>query len=192
MTRRGQKPTQVTTQAKPPFTLLICPQLPFAARSVLLDSLLGAAPEADASIAGWNSLQRSFAYAPESVPVVRAMVRRFVDDLWGAGSEVGADAELVASELAANAVLHGGTGGSGCLDVRVSHVHGRLRIEVSDDRSCLPHISVTGAMAEEGRGLLLVEALCRRWGVTREVGPGADVGKIVWAEFDSALTPGRR
>jgi hypothetical protein len=43
---------------------------------------------------------------------------------------------------------------------------------------------VPAADEDHGRGLLLVDALAARWGVTDRVGPG----KTVWAEC--ALPPG--
>jgi hypothetical protein len=86
-----------------------------------------------------------------------------------------ADAALVVSELAANAVLHAGSPFS----VSVRWRDPMLRIAVSDASPLLG-----GAPASRGllpfpeHGLGLVEAVCARWGT--EVHSG---GKVVWAEL---------
>ncbi|NLU76746.1 ATP-binding protein [Streptomyces sp. HNM0575] len=104
---------------------------------------------------------------------------------WELPSETAA--QLV-SELASNAVLHGHVKGrSFRLTVRVTEgPSGRsartaLRIEVTDARpERLPSTrpAPSPPEAESGRGLLLVEALADRWGVT----PGPAPCKTVWAE----------
>ncbi|MFF9473035.1 ATP-binding protein [Streptomyces roseolus] len=79
----------------------------------------------------------------------------------------------VIAELTANAVTHGRVAGR---DFRLALAFrpGTLRIEVSDTRGdVLPEPS-------RGRGLLLVERLSDRWGVT----PGPPPRKTVWAELD--------
>ncbi|MER8222066.1 ATP-binding protein [Streptomyces sp. NPDC094143] len=86
----------------------------------------------------------------------------------------------VVAELSANAVTHSRVPGR---DFHLSlHVAaGTLRIEVTDtrdDRQPAPRIPCPDA--EPGRGLLLVDALADRWGVT----PGPPPRKTVWAEID--------
>ncbi|GGW88437.1 hypothetical protein GCM10010383_16610 [Streptomyces lomondensis] len=55
-----------------------------------------------------------------------------------------------------------------------------IRIEVTDTRGDrLPALRAPDAVAESGRGLLLVEALADRWGVTE----GRFPRKTVWAEL---------
>lgn len=92
----------------------------------------------------------------------------------------------VVAELAANAALHGRVPGR---DFRLGLTvqHGELlRIEVTDTRDeQLPVASVPGRHAENGRGLLIVEALADRWGV--DLGPVPR--KTVWAEIDLAPHP---
>lgn len=83
-------------------------------------------------------------------------------------------AELVVSELVANAVLHGGSG----VEIRISRLHDRVRLEVLDTGPGLPvprdaHPSDTG-----GRGLSLVAAVAAHWGVLRDA-----TGKTVWCEL---------
>ncbi|MGR4853375.1 ATP-binding protein [Streptomyces sp. LARHCF252] len=88
-------------------------------------------------------------------------------------------ARQVIAELAVNAVTHGRVPGR---DFRLLLyvVADTLRIEVTDTRDDrLP------ALSDSGRGLLLVEALTDRWGVT----PGLPPRKTVWAELDLAPEP---
>ncbi|GGU99556.1 hypothetical protein GCM10010245_02300 [Streptomyces spectabilis] len=66
-------------------------------------------------------------------------------------------------------------------------IRGPLRIEVTD--TCgerMPSARPVSPEAESGRGLLLVEALAVRWGVT--LGPRPR--KTVWAELDGGSAPG--
>ncbi len=81
--------------------------------------------------------------------------------------------------LAANAVTHGRVPGR---DFRLAfYVVGHtLRIEATDTRGDrLPRHQPPTANAESGRGLLLVEALADRWGVSEDRFPR----KTVWAEL---------
>ncbi|MFI1755765.1 ATP-binding protein [Streptomyces sp. NPDC020571] len=88
-------------------------------------------------------------------------------------------ARLLVAELANNASAHGRVPGR---DFRLTlYVVGdTLRIEVTDTRGeQLPHPQQSSPDAESGRGLLLVEALASRWGVTE----GRFPRKTVWAEL---------
>lgn len=92
---------------------------------------------------------------------------------WGLDGLV-ADAELVLSELVANASLHAG----GSVVVALAPVEGGVRIEVCDEAHGDVHV-VRGAVDRpSGRGMLIVEALATRWGVDQ-----ADDHKAVWAEL---------
>jgi anti-sigma regulatory factor (Ser/Thr protein kinase) len=85
-------------------------------------------------------------------------------------------ARLLASELATNALRHAGT------DFAITvTVHGGVaRVGVSDDNDDLPTMPADiPSEAVSGRGLRLVDALARSWGVTR-----APAGKTVWFELD--------
>ncbi|MEU3824804.1 ATP-binding protein [Streptomyces sp. SID486] len=87
-------------------------------------------------------------------------------------------AELIVAELAANAATHGRVAGR---DFRLTlYVVGdTLRIEVTDTRGDrLPRCLGSAPEADGGRGLLLVDALARRWGTA----PGPSPRKTVWAE----------
>jgi anti-sigma regulatory factor (Ser/Thr protein kinase) len=82
-------------------------------------------------------------------------------------------AELVTTELVANAVRHAG----GQVMLTVSLRQGNLQISVGDDSPALPQQRAITASDEHGRGLLMVDALCQDWGMTC-----VDNGKVVWAK----------
>ncbi|MFI7138834.1 ATP-binding protein [Streptomyces massasporeus] len=87
-------------------------------------------------------------------------------------------ARQVVAELSVNAAAHGRTPGRD-FHLLLYVVADTLRIEVTDTRADrLP-------TARLGLGLLLVDALADRWGVTRGLPPR----KTVWAELDLAPEP---
>ncbi|MGW1886903.1 SpoIIE family protein phosphatase [Streptomyces sp. NPDC001970] len=87
--------------------------------------------------------------------------------------------ELIVSELVTNAIRHG----TGPLHLRLIR-HKMLTCEVSDSSNSYPRLRHPCTTDENGRGILLVTQLSRRWG-TRYNTPN---GKIIWAE--QQLTPG--
>ncbi|MEE4545103.1 ATP-binding protein [Streptomyces sp. V4-01] len=96
-------------------------------------------------------------------------------------SEPADAAASVVAELAANAVTHGRVAGRDFeLRLTLDRDAAVIRVEVSDARAerrpATPPVPPDGD-AESGRGLLLVQALTRAWGVSSR-----DVGKTVWAE----------
>ncbi|MFJ8939056.1 ATP-binding protein [Streptomyces sp. NPDC102365] len=96
-------------------------------------------------------------------------------------------ARHLVAELAANAATHGRVGGR---DFRLTldAVAEILRIEVTDTcGELLPRPQDLGPDSESGRGLVLVEALADRWGVTR----GSHPRKTVWAEVRLSPEHGR-
>jgi anti-sigma regulatory factor (Ser/Thr protein kinase) len=111
-------------------------------------------------------------------PEAPSAARRFVTSLLARrpyGDRVAAaDVRLVVSELATNAVIHAGTSFS----VAVCCNGSAIRIEVQDASGAAPVMRANKPTARSGRGLLLVDAVTRDWGVE----PGPD-GKIVWAEL---------
>jgi serine phosphatase RsbU (regulator of sigma subunit) len=90
------------------------------------------------------------------------------------------DAELVASELATNALLHG----DGIVRVAVDEVDEGVRVEVEDRTRVPPILALATADSMTGRGLRLVSSIASRWGVDP-----ADGGKVVWAELESGHVP---
>ena len=86
------------------------------------------------------------------------------------------DAAVVVSELVTNAVVHARSGPLLVLSVRGDV----LRIVVrDDDGGTPPQPLAVDDDASHGRGLALVEAISRRWGVERQ----PDGGKSVWCEL---------
>ncbi|MGX1908589.1 ATP-binding protein [Streptomyces phaeochromogenes] len=115
---------------------------------------------------------------PNAVPEVRRAVR---EHLGAPCPEV----QLCVSELLTNVIAH--LGEETPVTVRLTHDHGRTRLEVTDPD---PHswLILRRATTEDetGRGLLLLDAVALRWGV--EQGPG---GKTVWCELSEvALNAG--
>nr|WP_275892643.1 SpoIIE family protein phosphatase [Streptomyces actuosus] len=82
--------------------------------------------------------------------------------------------ELVVSELVGNALRYGHAPG----ELRLVR-HERLTVEVSDTGPDLPQIQHAELSDEGGRGLQLINMMCRRWGACR-----TPAGKVVWAEQD--------
>ncbi|MGW1545142.1 SpoIIE family protein phosphatase [Streptomyces sp. NPDC002309] len=95
---------------------------------------------------------------------------------WGVAEPEDDSTKLIVSELVSNAVRHS-TGPIGLRLIR-DRV---LTVEVTDDDVTFPHLRSAATTDENGRGLLLVSQLCRRWG-TRPI-PG---GKVIWAQRDLA------
>ncbi len=112
---------------------------------------------------------------PSSVPSARHFVRfQLCEHLL---SHLTDDVELVASELATNAVLHART----AFRVTLKRSGQTLRLEVEDGSRAEP-VRVVAQVFDEtgGRGMAIVRLLTRDWGVDRHAGGG----KSVWAEFD--------
>jgi len=106
-----------------------------------------------------------------------AVARRFMEetlDRWSCG-EVLDVVNLLVSELVTNAVVHGGSEA----EVSVVLTSTALRIEVGDHDDFVPSVNEASDWATSGRGLALVEAMARRWGIDRVPG-----GKVIWFEVD--------
>jgi anti-anti-sigma regulatory factor len=112
--------------------------------------------------------------------VAREIVREFCEANHIAGDF--ATAQVIASELVTNAVVHAGTPIDFSVRLGGSDLHVAVR-----DQSPRP-ARIVGLMeesAEGGRGLVLVDALARAWGSM----PGSG-GKTVWASVRVRVTPG--
>jgi anti-sigma regulatory factor (Ser/Thr protein kinase) len=110
-----------------------------------------------------------------------ATVRHRVRDLmcqWDL-RDVADEAELLTSELAANAVQHA-TGRRYTIAIRISA--GMIFVEVFDQEPRMPVLGELDAAGEGGRGLVTVAALAKDWGAMRCLN-----GKCVWftREFPS-------
>ncbi|MFE2034725.1 SpoIIE family protein phosphatase [Streptomyces scopuliridis] len=120
---------------------------------------------------------------PEGLRTARHMIRAAVA-AWGA-RERSDEIELAADELITNALLH--TDGGAVVTVRVlPGVERRMRVEVEDGSSALPHRRDAGYSGVSGRGLQLVEGLADEWGVESR-----GSGKCVWCEFIVPDRPSR-
>jgi CheY-like chemotaxis protein/anti-sigma regulatory factor (Ser/Thr protein kinase) len=108
-----------------------------------------------------------------SVATARRFVAQQVSE-WKA-EQILADAVLVTSELAANAIMHAD---SSCR-IRLSLTTATLRIDVIDAGAGTPEPQLADLTAEHGRGLRMVAAVAAAWGM--EALPGD--GKLVWAEL---------
>ena len=84
------------------------------------------------------------------------------------------DLALVVTELVANAIRHAGTD----MTVRLFPVAGGVRLEVQDGSTRPLRPRPAAPSDENGRGLLLVDALSSRYGVE-----GEPHGKRVWVEL---------
>ena len=108
-----------------------------------------------------------------SAGAARELVNRLCET-WGIPA-VGADAQVVATELVENAVRHAGTG----CELVVGLDGDGLTVAVSDGVREIPEVRHPSAQEVGGRGLVLVENMCREWGF--EI---TDTGKRVWATLD--------
>ena len=118
---------------------------------------------------------RSFEASTEAPRASRQFV---VETLRGVGLDrARADAAIIVTELAANAVVHA----CSYFTVAISVSDGAIRIEVSDSGSAAPIRRTPSLDSLSGRGLALVDALASTWGIDR-VGDA----NVVWAELAPA------
>lgn len=142
--------------------------------------------------------------APRAVPDARAFCRETLT-LWDLSALI-SDTLVVVSELVTNGLLHAGTpltvtvsGASGHVEIAVADGNPTPptirphRVDLPADLDAIPvlptnpdlphdrdvlwHVGDAGPVVG-GRGLLLVEALTAKWGVTP-----TSTGKAVWAEL---------
>ncbi|MEU1707325.1 ATP-binding protein [Streptomyces sp. NPDC005706] len=129
----------------------------------------------DAS-AGGRRFRFELAAHPGSAAQARRLARARLTG-WSVCEDTCDTAALVISELVTNAIVHTASSRVAC----ELHDHDdTVRIAVHDE-GCAPgepHPSPQRPDEEHGRGLLLVDALCRAWGA-QEHGPGL----LVWAEL---------
>jgi anti-sigma regulatory factor (Ser/Thr protein kinase) len=112
---------------------------------------------------------------PEVVSLSRHRISAQSADL---SDNVAGDVELLASEVIANAVLHG----RGPVTVGLERSDHLVRVEVSDTSADLPALQPSeDLLAERGRGFLLVDRVASRWGFERRQGDG----KTVWFEVEA-------
>ena len=113
---------------------------------------------------------------PTSPGEARRFVGEVLRDHGLATGEVVEAALLLTSELVTNAVLHA----AGSIKVDVDLDLTAVRVEVADENEQRPAPRQASPEDTSGRGLHLVEAIARAWGVEQE----RDDGKVVWFELD--------
>jgi anti-sigma regulatory factor (Ser/Thr protein kinase) len=123
---------------------------------------------------GPNELRIPLSTDPGEVPRLRRLVREQLR-AWRLtrAEEV---TLLLVSELVTNSLLHGRPP----LELRLTAVDGRIRVEVHDaagDRP--PALEFPPPDAPHGRGIEIVAALSNRWGSAP-----SPSGKVVWFEVD--------
>jgi anti-sigma regulatory factor (Ser/Thr protein kinase) len=121
-----------------------------------------------------------FLPVPEAVAAARRLVADAVTS-WGA-LDVAWEAELIASEMATNAVRHG----ESPFRASVSHRDDVIRIAVEDAGPGWPRRREATTHDFGGRGVLIVAELAHRWGADEQ-----PQGKVIWAELHTGLTGSR-
>lgn len=101
---------------------------------------------------------------------------------WDVGEELADVAILCLSELVTNAVMHTGTPS----ELRVTLGADLLTLAVRDQGASAPDVETPVDDADplrvHGRGLQVIDALARRWGVDHD-----DAGTTVWVELGRAV-----
>jgi anti-sigma regulatory factor (Ser/Thr protein kinase) len=123
--------------------------------------------------AGAEDYERLFVATPMALREVRYFVRGALTP-WLADNEI-EDAEIIASELATNAVKHARSP----FRVALARSSDAIRISVRDASFAPPVRLTPDGLLVGGRGVQLVAALSRAWGICDEVD-----GKTVWAEIE--------
>ena len=85
------------------------------------------------------------------------------------------DAELVATELVTNSVMHANSS----VVLSVEYAERMVRLRVEDDSAVMPVVRTAAPDAATGRGLFIVEQLASQWGVELQRD-----GKSVWVELE--------
>jgi KaiC/GvpD/RAD55 family RecA-like ATPase len=127
-------------------------------------------PDAQPSVAAHESAV--FVPVPAAVPAARRFVTRVLTS-WGE-DDLLFDAQLIASELATNALEHAVSP----FRIRLRRGDAAVRIAVEDAAPARPQERIAGLDAMSGRGVAIVAELAQRWGCD----VGSD-GKTVWAEI---------
>lgn len=120
------------------------------------------------------TVRRTFPGSANQIACVRKFVRLVLGTV-----PVLDEAVLLASELATNAVVHTTSGNGGTFAVAVRRYPSALRAEVYDAGSCqVPTLRPGDSLAEEGRGLDLIDLVADRWGHS-----GGQNGRSVFFEL---------
>lgn len=136
---------------------------------------LQVAMEADlAAVTAWDLSETTHHFDLPHDTAASRVARNRVRDVVGEFDRLD-DVMLAASELAANAVQHGG----GPVDLQVHAGADAVTIEIGDTNiERYPEVRRLPVFSVSGRGMSIVDAISEHWGVT--VRPTA---KSVWCEF---------
>jgi anti-sigma regulatory factor (Ser/Thr protein kinase) len=123
---------------------------------------------------------------PTATPCARLHARNLMHE-WGL-HDLADTIELIVSEVVTNAVkasmdqngrpLYTADNGLACIHLRLSTDRQAVLVEVWDENFRLPEPARPHLDDENGRGLMLVDALAARWGWDL---PNSGIGKIVRA-----------
>ena len=123
-------------------------------------------------------------WAPSAVAKTRRVLVADLDAR-GVATETVGEAEIVVSELIANALRHARPLADGMIRVHWKVKSGVVEVEVSDGGGVsTPRPAPQSLWASSGRGLRIVRSLAHEWGVTEERN-----GRTVWAALGG---PSRR
>jgi anti-sigma regulatory factor (Ser/Thr protein kinase) len=114
---------------------------------------------------------------PESAKRARSLVSAALNT-WGIGHLVDAGT-LIVDELLTNSINHTRSRMARIIVRRVAE--DRVRIGVADKSPDVPDIRTPSEDSEDGRGLILIDALSDRWGYDRHPS-----WKVTWAELQLA------
>jgi len=123
-----------------------------------------------------TTTNRSFLNRPASIAAARRFVADVVDPVAPALTET---VVLMLSELATNCVRYEHSDFEVRIDARADHI----RVEVHDQGDGQPIMRSPEPHEASGRGLQIVNAFARSWGVSET--PGVS-GKTVWFEVTAA------
>jgi anti-sigma regulatory factor (Ser/Thr protein kinase) len=122
------------------------------------------------------------AHTPSSAAAARREIGADLADL-GLRADVVEDATLVVSELIGNAVRYGRPLPGNLLRVAWAVEPDCLVVKVTDGGSSqAPRFREAGPFDLRGRGLAIVDAVARKWGVDRHENGGGPIS-TVWAEL---------
>lgn len=135
----------------------------------------------------YTSTARVWGLTCPGFPEEVSRARRWTRDILR-GSPLAEDAELIVSELSANAILHTATGrDSGCFHLAVAVSAQVIALSVTDDggTGTAPKVEHQDQETEHGRGLGMVSAIAHRV-VVHET----DSGHTITAELFADQHPG--
>ena len=123
---------------------------------------------------GHNAVVEMMTLAPGDAPIAaRSAVAGCCADA-ATGPECADAVVLMTSELVTNALRHG----SGPVRLACDAGQVSVRVEVGDDDRQWPRMRYVDDESENGRGMVIVDALASAWGVA----DAPHGGKIVWFE----------